>query len=262
MTAAAHKPRPRRRTGRAFVGLSGWSYPAWRAGFYKGVPQRRWLAHCAAHFGAVEVNATFYRRLREAIYVRWREETPPGFVFAVKGHRQVTHLHKLSDAADPVARQRTDTAALGDRLAAVLWQTPASLHKDMDRLGAFAEILDGWPQPRHAIEFRHTSWFDDEVAACLAGHGLAVCISDAGTWPMWDRVTTDLVYVRLHGHEVTYASSYNDAQLGAWAARSRGWTAEGRDVHVYFDNDMEGAAPYDALRLIDTLGAGGAAAAA
>ena len=101
-----------------------------------------------------------------------------------------------------------------------------------------------------AIEFRHASWFDDEVAACLRNHNIAVCQSDAADWPMWNAVTTDLVYVRLHGHDVTYASCYSESELRAWAQKVRRWMGEGRDVHIYFDNDAYCHAPFNALRLL------------
>lgn len=235
---------------RAFIGTSGWSYAGWRSGFYAGVPQRKWLAHCAAHFTGVEVNATFYRQIKEVTLERWRDETPEDFAFAVKGHRFVTHIDRLKAPAAPVARQREAVAALGPKLRVVLWQFPASLHKDMERLGRLLEALDAWAEVRHAVEFRHTSWFDDEVAEALGGHRVAACISDAADWPMWEAVTTDLAYVRLHGHTRTYASAYSDPELAVWAGRARGWLAQGREVHVYFDNDAEGAAPFDAMRLL------------
>jgi uncharacterized protein YecE (DUF72 family) len=106
---------------------------------------------------------------------------------------------------------------------------------------------------RHAIEFRHESWFDDDVAECLREHDLALCQSDAADWPRWDAVTTDFVYVRLHGHALTYGSKYSNAQIDRWASRVKRWLREARDVHLYFDNDAFGHAPRNALRLIDRL---------
>lgn len=236
------------------VGLSGWSYPSWRHEFYEGVPQRRWLAHCAEQFNAVEVNATFYRLLRPATYVKWHDETPADFVFAIKGSRIVTHVHLLKDPAPHVAIQRDVTAGLADKLAVVLWQMPARLKKDLGRLAAFAAALEDWPAVRHALEFRHASWFDDETADLLARHRFAACMSDAAAWPMWQRVTADLVYMRLHGHTDTYHSRYSDRALDAWAARIAGWSREGRAVQVYFDNTDGGHAPKDAKRLMARLG--------
>jgi uncharacterized protein YecE (DUF72 family) len=240
--------------GRIYVGLSGWSYPEWRDGFYKGVPRRRWLAHCAEHFNAVEVNATFYRMMAETTYAKWLAETPENFAFAIKGNRFVTHIDRLRAPEAPLARQRDNVQAMGSRLRVVLWQMPPRLGKDLTRLDRLVTALADWPEVRHALEFRDTSWFDDETAERLAAAKLAVCVSDAGDWPRWDRVTGDLVYVRLHGSPRTYYSRYDKRKLKRWAEHVRGWAAEGREVHVYFDNDAEGHAPYDALKLIAALG--------
>lgn len=239
---------------RTRIGTSGWNYPAWKDGFYAGIKQRDWLGFCAGRFTGIEVNATFYREMRETTFARWRDVTPGGFLFAIKGHRFITHRRLLAEPEEPLARQRGNAAALGKKLGAVLWQLPPRFAKDMARLERFLRALDGWPEARHALEFRHRSWFDAEVADMLGAYRAANCISDAASWPMWEAVTSDLVYVRLHGHERTYASSYDDAQLEAWAARARTWLTEGRDVHVYFDNDAEGAAPWNALRLLEMLG--------
>jgi len=235
------------------VGLSGWSYPHWRSDFYKGVPQRLWLQHCAAYFNTIEVNATFYRLLNPSVFARWRADTPEGFEFAIKGHRALTHARLLKDPGDRIAAQRDNSAELGDKLGAVLWQLPDRLHKNIDRLARFAEDLAAWPTARHAIEFRHRSWFDTETATLLAEHGIAICQSDDGDWPRWDRVSSDLVYVRLHGAPRTYVSRYSDDALKGWACRIAAWRDERRSVYVYFDNDAEGHAPRDALRLMDLL---------
>jgi len=121
------------------------------------------------------------------------------------------------------------------------------------RLTEFVKNLGHWRTTRHAIEFRHKSWFDDQVAECLRTYSVAVCMSDAPDWPMWDAVTTDVVYIRLHGHTRKYASSYNKPALEKWSTRIQGWLNENRDVHVYFDNDAEGAAPQNALTLLEML---------
>ena len=242
--------------GRAWIGTSGWNYDAWREAFYEGRPKREWLGFCAGKFSAIEVNATFYRLQSVATFRRWGRESPPGFRFAIKANRYLTHNKKLNDPLPAVRLERGRAAGLGAKLAAVVWQLPHNLHRNLDRLEGFARALGHWRRVRHAIEFRHASWFDEEVAACLARHRIAVCQSDAADWPMWEAVTTDLVYVRLHGHETTYASCYPEAQLRAWAAKLRRWLAEGRDVHVYFDNDAFGHAPRNALRLIALLSEG------
>jgi uncharacterized protein YecE (DUF72 family) len=237
------------------IGLSGWDYPAWKDDFYAGVPRRRWLAHAAETFDTIEVNATFYREQKPETYARWRDATPANFRFAIKGSRWITHYGRLRDTAAPVARQRDSLAPLADKIVAVLWQMPASLAPDPGRLDAFLAVLGAWPGPVHALEFRDPAWFTDDTAARLAAAGAANVLSDAARWPMWDAVTADLVYVRLHGHSRTYASAYSDASLAGWADRIAGWRAEGRRVLVYFDNDAEGAAPRDALRLRDRVAA-------
>ena len=239
--------------GRAFIGTSGWIYDAWRGDFYDARPAKDWLAFCAGRFTAIEINATHYRLQSAETFRRWRDATPPGFRFAVKAHRYLTHNRKLKDPLGPIRVERDRAAGLGEKLAAVLWQLPRNFHCNLERLALFARALRAWRRPRHAIEFRHRSWFDAEVAACLRAHGIAVCQSDAADWPLWDAVTTDLVYVRLHGHEVTYASNYAEADLRAWARKVRRWTREGRDVHVYFDNDAYGDAPHNAARLISLV---------
>ncbi len=238
---------------RAFIGTSGWNYEGWKDAFYAGVRRKDWLRYAAERFTGLEVNATFYGLQRRSTFERWRDETPPGFGFAVKGNRYLTHNKKLLDPEEPIRRERERAEVLGAKLKAVLWQLPGQLQLDGERLRRFlAALREGWPV-RHAVEFRHPSWFTAEVADALRAHGVAACQSDAADWPMWEEVTADLVYVRLHGHTRTYASAYHSRLLRLWAGRTRAWLAEGRDVHVYFDNAAEGAAPRDALRLLEML---------
>ena len=236
--------------GRVYIGTSGWNYRSWRSDFYAGIPAANWLEFNAERFSGVEVNATFYRLQDKKTFRRWRQRTPPDFRFAIKGNRYLTHNKKLTDPLPSVRIERNRAAGLGDKLAAVVWQLPRSFRKNMERLDGFAKALKSWRSTRHAIEFRHVSWFDEEVAACLRAHELAACQSDAADWPMWDAVTTDMVYIRLHGHTKTYVSSYGPRQLRLWAKRLGQWRRQGRDVHVYFDNDAVGAAPRNALDLI------------
>jgi len=244
--------------GRVFIGTSGWSYRAWREHLYHGLPARAWLGHAARTFGALEIDASFYRQISAETFARWRDETPPGFVFTLKGHRFITHFKRLRDCDAPIRRLRAPALALGDKVAAVVWQLPARFEADVPRLDGFLRALRRWPEVRHAIELRHRSWFTDEVADHLAAAGVASCMGDAPDFPMWRRVTTDLVYVRLHGHTRRYASSYRRDHLAAWAADIVGWRRAGLDVHVYFDNDAEGAAVDNAItlrRLVDHPGA-------
>jgi uncharacterized protein YecE (DUF72 family) len=234
---------------RAWIGTSGWVYAGWREHLYHDAPLRRWLEIASRTFDALEINGSFYTQIKPETYARWRRETPDGFRFALKGHRFVTHYKRLRDARDSVARLRDQASELGDKLAAVVWQLPARFEADVARLEDFLGALEAWPGARHSLELRHRSWFVPAVAERLSAAGVAVCLSDAPDFPMWREVTTDLVYVRLHGHTRKYASQYSASLLARWAADIQRWIAEGRDVHVYFDNDGEGHAVHDALML-------------
>jgi uncharacterized protein YecE (DUF72 family) len=241
-------------TGRIYVGPSGWSYRSWSETVARGVPLRARLAHIARLYNAVEVNGSHYRQIPRERYAAWSAETPPSFRFAVKGHRYVTHYRRLASCGDPVLRLRDQASGLGEKLAVVIWQLPAAFVRDLPRLDDFLGVLDRWPEVRHAVELRHPSWFTDDVRARLAAARVASCLSDAPDFPMWRAVTTDLVYVRLHGHTRKYASSYARGTLARWADSARAWAREGRDVHIYFDNDAEGAALPNATTLTRMLG--------
>lgn len=234
-----------------YIGTSGWDYNHWKSEFYAGVKRKDWLRFYAEHFTAVEVNATFYRLQDVNTFMRWREKTPDHFRFVLKGNRYLTHNKRLIDPQASIRQERAHAQALGKKLSAVLWQLPANFHKHIERLQGFTNALQQWKSTRHIIEFRHPSWFDADVAECLQQNSIALCQSDAADWPMWDAITTDLIYIRLHGHTRTYASSYRSTSLRQWAQRIRSWRKQACQVHVYFDNDAEGAAPRNAIQLIE-----------
>jgi uncharacterized protein YecE (DUF72 family) len=271
--------------GEIRVGISGWTYAGWRGDFYpRGLPRKQELAYAAERLGSIEINGSFYSLQRPSSYEGWRDQTPDDFVFAVKGGRYITHMKRLRDVEAPLANFfASGVLALGPKLGPVLWQLPERLTFDADLLaGFFAQLprtvgeaaalarrhddkladdraLTRAPRGqadrrvRHALEFRHASFCVDEAYALLREHDVACVVADtAGRWPMADQVTSDLVYVRLHGDQELYASGYGDAALDAWADRCRRWSRDA-DVVVYFDNDAKGFAPYDALRLIDRL---------
>jgi uncharacterized protein YecE (DUF72 family) len=240
--------------GRAYIGTSGWTYPSWRQHFYRDIPRSHWLTYAASQFSALEVNGSFYSQIRPETYRSWAEQVPDDFRFALKGHRFITHYKQLRDVGESVARVLTQAQPLGHKLAVVVWQLPARTTLDLARLDGFLAVLARHPGVRHALELRHKSWFTDEVAARLAAARVASCLSDAPDFPLWPAVTTDLVYVRLHGHTRKYASSYSPASLRRWAARTHAWRDEGRDVHVYFDNDAEGHAVANARTLLTMVG--------
>lgn len=241
---------------RAYIGTSGWVYAGWREHLYSTTPVRRWLEVASRTFGALEINGSFYSQIKPETYQRWAKEVPPGFKFTLKGHRFVTHYKRLKDCKPSIVLLRDQAAHLGDTLEAVVWQFPSNFRRDDARLDEFLQGLDElWPSVRHAFELRHRSWFVPEVQARLGASRAAICMGDAPDFPMWREVSTDLVYVRLHGHTRKYASRYSMTALRSWADDARRWLREGRDVHVYFDNDAEGHAVENA-RTFSALVAG------
>ncbi len=233
---------------RAYIGTSGWVYAGWREHLYANTPVKKWLAVASRAFDALEINGSFYTQIKPETYQRWYDETPSEFRFALKGHRFVTHYKRLRDCRDSVVRLRDQARPLREKLAAVVWQLPSNFKCSVERLEDFMRSLQTWPDVRHALELRDRTWFNAEVATVLRANRVAVCMGDAPDFPMWRELTSDLVYVRLHGHTRKYASRYSEPSLQKWAADLRRWLCEGRDVHVYFDNDALGHAVRNALR--------------
>ena len=236
--------------GRTQIGCSGWNYPHWRGAVYPaGLPQRRWLQHYVTLFDTVEVNATFYRLPTEAAACGWVEQTPAGFVFAVKASRYLTHVRRLGDVADGFARfaERIEPLVRAGKLGPVLWQLPATFRRDDARLAA---ALDALPPGRHAFEFRHPSWFVREVYGLLRRQGAALVIADGPNVRDFRslEVTADWTYLRFHHGARGRRGNYSAGELEEWAARIRRWRRS-VDVYAYFNNDWEGFAVRNALAL-------------
>ena len=269
--------------GRVRVGISGWNYAGWRGDFYpRGLVQREELAYAASRLTSIEINGSFYSLQRPSSYTSWREQTPDDFVFAVKGGRFITHMKKLADVEAPVANFfASGLLALGPKLGPVLWQLPPNLGYDEERLAGFfaqlprttgeaAELAkhhdakvpedraltvaeDDRPM-RHALEVRHASFAEPAAAELLRAHDVGFVVADtAGRWPFVEERTSDFRYVRLHGDAELYASGYSAQALDRWAAKVRDWADAGEDVFVYFDNDVKGYAPHDAMALLERL---------
>jgi uncharacterized protein YecE (DUF72 family) len=239
--------------GRCLIGTSGWSYRHWRGPFYpkdmsKGSDQLRFYA---LRFDTVEVNGTFYRLIEADTFRRWREETPPGFVFACKGSRFLTHMKRLKDPGQGVRRFFERVEALEDKLGPIVFQLPGRFKPDRARLAAFIDALP--PAHRYAFEFRDPAWFEPEILEVLTAHAVALCLYEFAGQAAPLEVTADFVYIRLHGPDGPYQGSYTDAALQTWAKRIRGWTKDGLDVYCYFDNDDRAFAPQNALRLREIL---------
>jgi uncharacterized protein YecE (DUF72 family) len=274
-----------RRRGRVRVGISGWRYAPWRGVFYPSeLPQKDELRFASRSLRTIEINGSFYSLQRPSSYRRWYAETPDDFVFAVKGGRFLTHNKKLRDCEQPLANFfASGVLALDKKLGPILWQLPPQLGFDAERLETFFAILprtthaaarlarghDHRVEPgahldvsadrrlRYALEVRHETFHDPAFLRILRRADVALVVADtAGKWPYLEAVTSDHVYVRLHGAKRLYVSGYGRTALDAWAKRVAAWSAGGRDVFVYFDNDVKVRAPFDAMNLAARLGQG------
>jgi uncharacterized protein YecE (DUF72 family) len=285
-----------------YIGTSGWSYKHWRGTFYPPeVARRAELRYIAERFNSVELNGSFYSLQRPESYLQWRAETPSRFIFAIKGSRFITHNKKLKDIETPLANFfASGVLALGDRLGPIVWQLPERFRFDAERVERFFALLprdteaaamlaeqhdarvsgrswlttDARRPIRHAIEPRSTEFVVAESIALMRRYNVALVAAHSGRWPLFEEVTADFVYLRLHGAPHTYASRYSDEALEGWAERIREWrrgreprdarrvtdlplpSRRSRDVYVYFDNDGQGHAPNDARRLAARLAVG------
>ncbi|MEJ0000080.1 MAG: DUF72 domain-containing protein [Verrucomicrobiota bacterium] len=236
-----------------YLGTSGWTYPHWQKAFFPtGLPSTDRLHFYAQRFNTVEINTTFYGTPKPATVRAWREAVPESFRFAVKASRFITHLRRL---LQPVASSRKFFRAiepLAGQVAAVLFQLPATFRADAPRLKAF---LGKMPKDyRYVFEFRHPSWFCDEVYDLLRGAGAALCWWDLKGAQSPREMTADFLYLRLHGPQAAaYRGSYPDAQLKEWRRRLLPAVRARKDILVYFDNDEKGYAPLNALGLAELM---------
>jgi uncharacterized protein YecE (DUF72 family) len=231
------------------VGCSGWNYAHWRELVYpKGLPPRRWLDHYATLFDTVEVNTTFYRLPARAAVEGWARQSPPGFLFAVKASRYLTHIKRLTDMRAGVARfyERIEPLLEAGKLGPVLWQLPGNFRRDDERL---ASALDALPEGRHAFEFRHESWFTPEVYELLRGRAVALVIGDTPERPFQTlEQTADWTFLRFHYGSRGRNGNYSQRELDEWAARIAKWRRS-IDVYAYFNNDWNGYAVRNGLYL-------------
>ncbi len=282
--------------GELRIGVSGWKYESWRNDFYpKGLAQSRELEFISRKMNSVEINGSFYSLQRPASYARWANETPDDFLFALKGSKYITHMKKFGDVRTPLANFfASGVLMLGKKLGPILWQFPPWLSYDRGRMSKFLHLLPrtsyaasrlamehtlkkkDWTATdavaktriRYAFEPRHSSFFTEDFVQLLRHHNAALVFADtADKWPYAEDVTSDFIYIRLHGREELYAGGYTDAQLAYWAKRIKSWRSGAeprdakriakrtgskkapRDVYVYFDNSITNHAPFDAISL-------------
>jgi uncharacterized protein YecE (DUF72 family) len=230
------------------IGTSGWQYRDWRGRLYPdGLPQRRWLEHYAERFAVVEINNAFYRLPERDTFQQWHDRTPDDFVFAVKMSRYLTHIKRLKDPAEPVARFLGRAEALGPKLGPVLLQLPPTLKVDV---GALEKTLAEFPpEVRVAVEPRHDSWWIDDVRDLLRDHRAALCWADRRSRPLTPRwQTAGFGYLRMHEGRAKPWPRYGRAALTTWVDRMTG-RGEAAPEFVFFNNDPGGAAVTDAAAM-------------
>ena len=238
----------RMKRGTIHIGTSGWHYLHWVGVFYpEHMPSGEFLTYYTRYFGTVEINNTFYHLPTVQTLRDWRDRTPKGFLFACKGSRFITHMKKLKDPRQSVRRFLQTIEVLGEKVGPILFQLPPHWRKNLTRLDDFLKTLPS--KYRFAFEFRDESWFDQTIYDLLAKHHAAFCFYNlAGRWSP-EIVTANFVYIRLHGPKGPYQGEYDEKILRAWAKKSERWSSEGMDVFCYFDNDQNGHAAKDGMKL-------------
>lgn len=279
------------------IGISGWKYKPWRSVFYpEGLPQRCELDYASRQFNSIEINSSFYSLQRPHSYKRWYEETPKDFRFSIKGNRYITHIRRLKNVRPLLANFfGSGVLHLKEKLGPILWQLPPSFRYDEDNLETFfRELPTSWRDVkdlvseadridpdlprvksgvmfRHAIEVRHDSFENPDFVSLARRYNVAIVFADtAGKWPYMEDITSDFIYLRLHGDIELYKSGYDESSLRWWANRIRIWQSgkeprdaqtlsfdspqrRNRNAFIYFDNDVKVRAPFDANRLSELV---------
>jgi uncharacterized protein YecE (DUF72 family) len=237
---------------RIHVGTSGWHYDHWVGPFYpEGTRSKDMLACYAERFRAVEINSTFYSLPSADTLAGWRDGTPADMVFACKASRYITHMKKLKDPEQSIRRFFDAIAALGDKAGPVLFQLPPRWKADVERLERFLAALP--EDRRYAFEFRDESWFRDDIYRVLSRRDAALCVYDLAGRRSPVQATADFAYVRLHGPGDAYKGNYDGRTLSGWARRFLGWRDQGCDVYCFFDNDENGYAALNAIRMQEMI---------
>lgn len=239
---------------KVFVGTSGWSYEHWKGPFYPAnLANKDFLEFYTKKFSTVEINSSFYHLPKEQTFKNWRDKTPKDFLFSVKVSRFITHQKKLKDVKEPWQLFWQRVKFLKEKLGPILFQLPPNFKSNSERLKNFLKILP--KKQAFTFEFRHESWFCEEIYKILATYNSALTISDTPSYPYFEVITADFTYLRLHGHERLYTSNYQDKYLKKLSQKIKNWlrTCKLKKVFVYFDNDAFGYAPKNALKLKEFL---------
>jgi uncharacterized protein YecE (DUF72 family) len=236
-----------------YIGTSGWIYKDWHEAFYpSGTPNSKLLEYYSSQFATVEINATFYRLATESAVTSWRERAPPGFVYAVKGSRFITHILRLNAVSRALRRFFKPILELGKTLGPILWQLPPTLPKDIKLLRAFMARLP--PTMRHAFEFRDPSWMEDDVFDVLRERNMALVWISSMKMPQCFERTADFAYLRFHGLAQGARHNYKRNELAPWARALVKVAKSGGDAYAYFNNDVSARAPENAKLLRKMVG--------
>jgi uncharacterized protein YecE (DUF72 family) len=239
-----------------YTGTSGFSYKHWTGTFYpEDLSPSKQLEYYAERFNSVEINSSFYHLPKKATYAGWVKRTPADFRFVIKGSRYITQFLQLNNTAEAVDRFFEPAIELGKKLEVVLWQLPPRLKANAEKLQTFVQELQKnsvAKKCRHAFEFRHASWFDDNIYEVMREHNCGFVIAHSNRWPSAEAVTADFVYLRFHGAPAVFVSNYSDEALKEWSLKAKKW-GRGRDVFAYFNNDAQSFAAPNAMKLHQLL---------
>jgi uncharacterized protein YecE (DUF72 family) len=232
-----------------YIGTSGWSYDHWRGNFYpQGLAKNRWFDFYTEHFNAVEINATFYGSFKDQTYLNWKAHAPPGFGYVLKAPQLITHRKLLRNVEADIETFWRSASLLEDKFECILLQVAPSLPHDY---GLLRGALQAFPDPgRVAVEFRDEWWHRPETEQLLSSVGAVFCNVDSPGRPMTEILTSERAYLRLHGRRRWYASDYSAAELAEMAGISCMLAGRGaKRIYVFFNNDLGGYAPRNALTL-------------
>lgn len=229
-----------------FIGTSGWSYPHWHGTFYPAeLAKNKWFEYYCEQFKTVELNATFYHAFADNTYEKWYNQAPAGFKYVIKAHRLITHRKYLRDVEAEIKRCWDSAALLKEKLGLILLQLPPQMPYDLDRL---AQALNAFPDPHKvAVEFRNKKWLTEDTKQLLTKLKVTFCTSDAPEIGLTNWLTSDIGYIRLHGHDLSYSGNYSEQELKNIATLAKNMAQQGaKTVYVFFNNDAEGYAPMNA----------------
>ncbi len=234
-----------------YIGCSGWNYKEWRGEFYpQKLAQRNWLEYYAGIFNTVEVNNTFYRLPQDSTLENWKNTAPKDFNFTLKGSRYVTQMKKLNDPVESLKKFQEAATVMGNKLSCILWQLPPNLHRNDEKLINFCKALN--KKNKNVIEFRHDSWFDNEIYEILRKYNVSFCSISSPDFPEEMITTSKTGYVRFHGKGKNwYDYDYSEAELREWHEKIQG--SDAQEVYIYFNNDIGVNAPRNAQQLMKII---------